>query len=93
MTGGHCIMQLEAWGALSSHWVQGSALVGVQGTKPLKAPRELALYSTKKSLKIALSLCIFPVCCMTNTQKIHENPERVKICYFLFQQKVLLQNR
>ena len=51
--------------------------------KPPKAPRDLALYSTKKSLKIALSLCIYPVYCITNTQKIHENQEKVKIYYFL----------
>ena len=70
-----------------------AALWGVQGAKHPKAPRDPALYSTKKTLKIALSLCIFSVYFITNTQKIHENPERVKIYYFLFQQKVLLQNR
>ena len=58
MTGGHCIMQLEFWGHFI--WVQGSALMGVQGAKPPKSPRDPALNSTKKSLKIALTLCIFP---------------------------------
>ena len=88
MTGGHCIMQLEVWGRFKFLLDPGQR----SGGKPLKAPGDPALYSTKKSLKIALSLCIFPMYCITNTQKIHENPEMVKIYYFLFQQKVLPQN-
>ena len=87
MTGGYCIMQLEVWGASSSHWVQGSTLGGVQGAKPPKAPENPALYSTKKSLKVALPLCIFPLYFITNTQKIHENPEGVKIYYFFSSKK------
>ena len=93
MTGSHCIIQLEIWERFKFPLGPGQPLMGVQEAKPQKLLEILHFYSTKKSLKIALSLCIFPLYCIPNTQKIHENPERVKIYYFLFQQKIILQNR
>ena len=70
MTGSYCIMQLEVRGHLKFPLGPGQHPGGeVQGTKPPKATRDPALYSTKKSLKIALSLCNFPVYFMQTLRK------------------------